>query len=38
MRSVILLVFSIILSVNMAFDDPEGHESDPNDVSVGKFL
>ncbi|KJV55100.1 acetyltransferase family protein [Orientia chuto str. Dubai] len=23
---------------NMSFDDPEGHESDPNDVPVGKFL
>jgi len=23
---------------DMPFDDPEGHESDPNDVPVGKIL
>ncbi len=27
-----------ILDVGMSFNDPENHESDPNDVSVSKLL
>ncbi len=27
-----------ILDAGMSFNDPENHESDPNDVPVGKLL